>query len=142
MTRETSAEAYNRIKANGLLGQRRFQVYEELYFNGPKSANQVVRTIKANHPDIKDASLHGRLSELRDLGVVREVGFHRDEISGNKNILWDVTSNLPVKPPKKLTRKERKQIIKELLTKIGQTNILSPDSYDDLNAAWRHIKQL
>lgn len=142
MARDTSIEAYNKIKADGLLGKRRFQVYQELYFNGPKTANQVVRTIQADHPDIKDASLHGRLSELRDLGVVREVGFHNDEISGNRNILWDVTSHLPVKPPKKPTRKERKEIIKDLLKGVVDTVIMPDDKVEDLREAWKHIREL
>jgi hypothetical protein len=120
-TRDTSIEAYHAIRDNGLLSKRRFQVYDELYHNGPLTANEVVRKYQRTNPNIKDASINGRFSELERIGVIRDTGEVRvDEISGHNCILWDVTSNLPVKPEKKKTFKERKEDLLADVVKLGE----------------------
>lgn len=95
MTRKTSIEAYNKIKENGLLSKRRFQVYEYLYKNGPCIARQIHKDLAVFGTNV--SGYMGRLSELRDAGVVAEVGKVVDKETGHKVLLWDVTKNLPVK---------------------------------------------
>ena len=41
---------------------------------------------------------------MRDTGVLSEVGFKVDDDTHHTVILWDVTSKLPIKIPKKLSK--------------------------------------
>lgn len=98
--RETSIEAYNKIKDNGLLSKRRFQVYDILFEFGPMTANECFLKMKEYYAVmgvITNSNTTTRLGELRDLGVARELGKRICSVSGNKVILWDVTDGLPVK---------------------------------------------
>jgi len=47
------------------------------------------------------------MAELKDRGVVVEVGEKICSVTGKKAILWDVTDSLPVEPPKRETSKEK-----------------------------------
>lgn len=100
MIRETSIEAYNEIKANGILTKMKFETYRLLFRYGPMTANQLMAKAKLlapykTHQSIE--SLGRRLSELRDQGAVKELGKIVCPISGHKCIQWDVTSRIPVK---------------------------------------------
>ena len=86
MVRETSAAAYHEIVESGLLSKRRLQVYEYLYRNGPCTARQVSEGVPGGWK---------RLGELRDLGVVAEIGQTVCGVTAKTVILWDVTSDLP-----------------------------------------------
>ena len=39
-----------------------------------------------------------RFTELRRLGVIKEVGVRQCKISGRRSIVWDLTDSLPVYP--------------------------------------------
>ncbi len=101
MTRHTSAQAYRRIEEEGLLSNRRWQVYDILYKHGPLTANEIIRYARRYHPTANQTGFNARLSELKRIGVVVEVGEKPDAISGQKCFLWDVTEGLPLKLPKK-----------------------------------------
>lgn len=118
LTRETSAESYQQIEANGLLGKRQFQVYDVLFRKGPLTGNQIWETLKAeNEIDwISNQGAGSRLSELRNMGCVRECGIARDPFTKMNVILWDVTRDLPVKIEK---RKSKDQIIQEQVREIS-----------------------
>ena len=108
MTRQTSREAYETIKNNGMLSKRRWEAYHILYHNGPMTCGELF-----SHSDLKNLKGYrqnfvARLGELRDVGVVVELGTKKCSITGNNVILWDVTSNLPVK-----LKKEKKADITE-----------------------------
>lgn len=95
MVRRTSREAYEKILREGLLPNRRMQVYEWLYERGPATAREVERAF------ILDGNHHGRhvnkrLPELREQGVVEELGERQCAVTGENAILWDVTDALPV----------------------------------------------
>lgn len=92
------------IKENGLLSERRWQVYDVLYQNGPLTANQLVQMFIKKYPHYRltnTGSLATRLSELRDCDVVQEIAEIRCPVSSYMAILWDVTTNLPMKKEKK-----------------------------------------
>ena len=88
--RETSIEAYNEIKENGLLSKRRFQVYETLYNNGPLTTGEIWY-IYFRDQGISQNSINPRLSELVSLGVVSEVGKRSCKITG-RNVLVPMRS--------------------------------------------------
>ena len=102
--RDTSIQAYREIEESGLLSRRRFQVYQWLYRNGPATAMAVARGLAPENTN--HASYTPRVTELRNRGVVVEVGVGVDLVSGKSAILWDVNSNLPVTPEKKKTKVE------------------------------------
>ena len=108
--RQTSIDAYNTIKANGLLGKRQFQVYCYVYKNGPCTARQVFQGLAG--PTDHTGSYNTRLSELRKKGVVQEIGTTVCKQTKNEVILWDVTDKLP----KKIKKKE-----KQVCLMCGQT---------------------
>lgn len=109
--RETSEYAYLQIKEEGLLSKMRLQVYEYLYFNGPATGTEInldMRGIEGRD------NYHKRLSELRDLGVVKEVGKRKCRVTGRQAIEWDVTNELPEKS-KPRTVKPRDEHLREAL---------------------------
>ena len=103
MARRTSIDAYNTIKENGLLSQRRLQVYEFVFKNGPCTARQATKAMIRQ--GLNSGSVSTRFSELRNVGVLEEVGETTDEETNQTVILWDVTDNLPIKFEKSKKRK-------------------------------------
>jgi uncharacterized protein YwgA len=97
MTRETSIEAYHQIKDEGILSKLRWQIYEYVFKNGPVSIRDAARHFKGQYSN----SLSTRFSELRDMGVFKEVGKKIDEQTGRSVLIWDVTKKLPIKLEKK-----------------------------------------
>lgn len=98
-TRSTSARAFHEIEDNGLLTAARFKVYAKLFDIGPATGSQL-------NDALKTPSAHKRLSELYDVGVVKEVGEGTCPITGMTAILWDVTEVVP--PPRQKVRQWRK----------------------------------
>lgn len=86
MTRETSIEAYQKIQANGLLSKRRWEVYDWIYNNGPCVGN-----------DIPIDGGWKVTSQLKKIGVLKEVGEGISKKTGFKGVLWDVTEKIPEK---------------------------------------------
>jgi hypothetical protein len=89
--RQTSIQAYNDITVKKLLPRQRMAVYVWLYHNGPATASQIEQGLHS-----KDA--HKRTSELRDQGVVQEMGEADCPITGQKAIFWDVTTSAAPRP--------------------------------------------
>ena len=97
--RRTSIEAYNRIKEDGLLSERRWQVYDILYEHGPATGNELLIHFRAKFGTLYGNSpvVTSRLGELRDLGVAYEVRERDCEVTTFQAAEWDVTENLPIK---------------------------------------------
>jgi hypothetical protein len=98
--RETSIEAYRTIQENGLLSERRWQVYNTLFLNGPLTTGEIWKYYFSVHTKIPQNSINPRLSELSRLGVIRAVGTKKCTVTGHTCTIWDVTANLPVKSEK------------------------------------------
>ncbi len=104
MVRQTSIQTYHKIMDDGLLSLRRGEVYEVLFRIGPATASEVFNEyLKTYGKRISTNGSGSRLSELRDCGVVQELGTKACSITGHNVILWDVTDQLPVKPKKSKT---------------------------------------
>lgn len=120
MTRETSVEAYNTIRQNGLLSQRRWQVYDFVYQNGPCAARDATKSLM--NQGLNSGSISTRFSELKEMGLLIEVGEKVDDETKMRVILWDVTDKLPTKlSKKKLTVK---QLLKQALILLEEHNLL------------------
>lgn len=114
MTRSTSARAFHEIEDNGLLTAARFKVYEKLYAIGPATGSQL-------NDALKTPSAHKRLSELHDVGVVKEVGEGTCPITGMTAILWDVTDVVP--PPRQKVRQWKKLAQFETFLQLMRSDI-------------------
>ena len=115
MVRETSKEAWMELVHNGKLSEKRREVYKILFMEGPLTGAQVKQIYSDTRYGLSNSSetIRNRLTELRNFGVVKECGVVKCPITGNKVILWDVTSNYNLKKLK--PRLTRKQIKIELL---------------------------
>ncbi len=102
MVRETSVEAYRKIKENGLLSTKRMEVYDILYEYGPLTGMELLmkRRVVLGKKSAVDSQVRARLNELRACGVAEEVKTVECSVTGQRVILWDVTPFLPVKMDK------------------------------------------
>jgi hypothetical protein len=103
--RETSREALKTIRDNGLLSERRLQVYELLFLHGPCTGAELFEAFNIAHgrKNSSNSNILTRLGELRDCGCAKEVRTRKCTMTGQTVIEWDVTKALPrdVKKPKK-----------------------------------------
>jgi len=96
VARQTSIVAYREIEKNGLLSQRRAEVYRWVFHNGPTTARRAYKSLTKGKA-INPSSYLSRFSELRDVGVFEEIGHEIDAETNQTVIVWDVTKNLPKK---------------------------------------------
>jgi len=119
-TRETSIEAYHKVKETGLLSTLRLAVFKILCEHGPMTAGEMRKFGGAG----MNSGVYGtRLSELQRMGVVKEVETRPCNVTGHRAIVWDITHEMPVKLEKKLSRKERKQVVMDLIVTHGKRSI-------------------
>ena len=93
-TRQTSIDCYNEIKANGLLSKRRLQAYQCMLNLSPCTAGELEKEFNEKY------GLRGvwkLLSQLRDMGVVKEVGERDCRITKRNVIEWDLTEIVPLR---------------------------------------------
>jgi DNA-binding Lrp family transcriptional regulator len=90
ITRKTSRDCFRELVVLGLLPEMRRKVYRWLYNNGPATRNEVAQGI-----DMVPNDTSTRLKELRNLGVVREVGEDKCRVTSRNVILYDVTDRMP-----------------------------------------------
>lgn len=107
MTRQTSIEAYRKIKHDGLLSERRWQVYDILFEYGPLTGAEAAIAYRKKYgaSSPSNPNILTRLGELRDQGVAEEIKETICSITGQTVILWDVTERLPDKIKKKPKQK-------------------------------------
>lgn len=114
-TRKTSIEAFNKIKQEGLLSKRRFEVYEALYTSAPCTSSEAIRNAKTTFGVFGVSS---RFTELRDLGVIYEKGEKKCTITGRNVIEWDLTNGLPINF--KNNNKTKKQRINDAINSFRE----------------------
>lgn len=104
MIRETSREAYRQIKNEGLLSRVKFEVYKVVCKFGPLTAAEVHKILSRGVSD-SGGTYTSRLSELRDIGVIRELPKVPCPLTGRMAYQWEDTGKLPVKWEKPKTEK-------------------------------------
>jgi len=111
MIRDTSIESYNRIQSEGLLSKLRWAVYNHIFHNGPctgpDTENKLGGSDNGGH---FTNSITPRFAELERLGVIKSVGYRKSELTDHRQILWDVTRNIPDNSKLKV---ESKSVLKE-----------------------------
>jgi hypothetical protein len=103
MTRQTSIEVYREIKENGLLSKRRQEVFEVLFKHGPMTSGEAFYIMNVYKPDGALTQSRARFTELRNLGVIKENGTKKCNVTGKCAIVWEVTNNVPKNVPKNKT---------------------------------------
>ena len=114
MIRDTSLIVYKQIKEEGLLSERRLQVYSDLFKYGPCTANELYEKMDRKVRSTQ-ANIHPRLGELRGSGVVSEITQRQCRITNRTAIVWDVNSKLPIKPKRELSNKQKLKIALDAL---------------------------
>ncbi len=95
MTRQTSIDVYQEIKASGLLSARRWEVYRWLYSNGSATANEIAEGLGGRDRGATAC----RCTDLRKRQVVAEKGTRICKVTGRNVIEWMVVrGQLPVNP--------------------------------------------
>jgi hypothetical protein len=107
--RQTSIDAYNEIKNNGLLKKLHWQVYSHLYHHGPQTSGEVYQQLGVQQR--VPSQLRARFTELREMGVLQEVGERPCGVTGRTCIVWDVTAATPVPLPKAVARPSRASVL-------------------------------
>ena len=110
MTRQTSITAYHRLVDGGVLSKRRAEVYSATYKNGPGTGSEICETVTGHRSTY---GIGPRFTELRDMGLLRELGERKCKVTGQTVIVWDVTDRIEPLPLQK-SRRSR------LLSKIAE----------------------
>lgn len=71
MARDTSREAYNKIKEMGLLSQRRWEVYDILYSHGPMTGGEICDVIRQRWASKKQGDSFNTIAGLVVKGLFK-----------------------------------------------------------------------
>ena len=141
--RDTSREIYQKIRKEGLIGKKQIQVYEILFMYGPLTGSEVANWMDEFHQKSNvSETVRNRLNELKAMGIVTELPKAPCPVTGNTVYRYDVNSKLPVKPPRKLLKKEKLNSIKKQLIYIGRNVEMPEDKLEILQQIWREVKKL
>ena len=97
MIQQTSIDAHNEIKANGLLTGIKWMVYAWLFENGPATQKEVCAGLEM---DVR--TITPRFAEMLRDGAIQILPDYANRPcrhTGHVVSLWDVTPNLPKKAP-------------------------------------------
>jgi hypothetical protein len=131
-TRQTSIECYNQIKAEGLLSKQRLAVYSSLLQMGkPSTAREVYSTMDVAKQEAT------RFTELRNLGVIYEVGNRKCSVTGRTAIEWDLTDRLPVEI--EISYNTKKQRVANAINGLRELYKNKNTSTDE---DWRNVAEL
>ncbi len=109
MIQTTSIQTYDAIKNSGLLSDKRMKVYD-IFYENPQglTGTQVSNIFKSKFPSAEHSeTIRNRITELRDMGVLYEVGIVECEYTHRNVMKFALTDNLPVPLPKKLTLQQK-----------------------------------
>ena len=132
IVRRTSVECYKELVKNGVLPLMRRRVYRWLYTYGPLTRNEVARGIEMVPNDCST-----RLRELREFGLVREVGEDRCRVTGKNVTLYDVTDSMPT-PPRLENGKGRPEVFE--VRSCAECLPLEEDGQDCDGKCWMDTK--
>lgn len=115
MIRQTSIDAYKKIKADGTLSKRRLEALEAVVFTGGnKTHNELQKWLCDTYPTLYPPNYRNnmvaRLGELRDRGVIRETGERECTLSGIRCITWESTDEQPLEIPAEVEEKTADEI--------------------------------
>ena len=134
-TRQTSIDCYRKIKEQGLLSKKRFEVYQAILKKSPCTSGEAFAIMTTKENQISQS--RARFTELRELGVIYEVRNRKCTITGMNVIEWDLTDRLPVTV--KNTNKTKKQKVNDVLNLLRK---LYKDKDTNTNEDWVIVANL
>ena len=116
--RQTSIQAFYKVKESGILSKLRLKVYEIVCYHGPLTANEMRKYADS---EANSGVFSTRLSELQRMGAVETVGKRPCNTTGHVALVWDITGDMPTKHenPYGHLRSVKKAKKKEVLDKIS-----------------------
>jgi hypothetical protein len=104
--RQTSILAYDALKRSGKLSAGRWEVYHDVFHNGPTTSGEFFA--RAAQTTTIPSQKRARFTELRDMGLFVEADVRPCKITGNRAIAWDVTGrSSPLALPKRKSYKAK-----------------------------------
>ncbi len=133
MTRQTSIDAYNDAENSGLLSKVRAEVLYIIAHHGPMTANEAFKLLARQHNEaqhldrVSRAGQFTRLTELRDMNLIDELGTKVCTVTGRKVLLWGMSGRPIQRFERKHSRvKELEQEIARLESEIRRLRRLIP----------------
>lgn len=135
VVRQTSIDTYHAIVEEGLYAKRKADVYRTLYFHGPMTQGEVAARLIAE--GVVKSSVGGVSAAFRPMELETTIYALRvdpndpasdyltrpDATTGRACQVWDVTSNLPVKPPPRVTVREALDSALEAIARLKTENL-------------------
>jgi hypothetical protein len=109
--RQTSREAFERLRDSGALSSLRWAVYEALFHRGPMTRNELDAQLRSENAI--NASYSRRLTELERMGLIKRVSIRACRFTGRNCETWDVTDcpvPLPIDKPASKLELAREQV--------------------------------
>jgi hypothetical protein len=124
---QNSMDAFNHIKKNGLLSDKRLKVYQ-IFVQNPEglTGSEVSAIYKNNYPSSQySETIRNRITELREMGVLDEVGNVECRFTKRTVMKYRVNTKMPTKlAPKKSLNTNIDEIISDL-KKLWELTIVS-----------------
>lgn len=137
MIRETSIEAYKKIKENGLLSKINFLVYDCIAKHGPMTIKEVTEKLT----DIPATSISPCFAKLENQGVLKTNGKRKCTITNMSSLEWDLTDNVPNGKKRKATIRDLRQFIKSEYDYLNTACAMNDDNfqaYHGLRDSWKN----
>jgi hypothetical protein len=136
---QNSLDAFNHIKKNGLLSDKRLKVYQ-IFVHNPNglTGSEVSDIYKKNYPSSQHSeTIRNRITELRDMGVLDEVGNVPCKFTKRTVMKYKVNTNMPTKL---VVKKSLNTNIDEIISDLKRVWDLTTTAELDKRAVIREIK--
>jgi hypothetical protein len=136
---QNSLDAFNHIKKNGLLSDKRLKVYQ-IFVHNPNglTGSEVSDIYKKNYPSSQHSeTIRNRITELRDMGVLDEVGNVPCKFTKRTVMKYKVNTNMP---SKLVVKKSLNTNIDEIISDLKRVWDLTTTAELDKRAVIREIK--
>jgi hypothetical protein len=140
---QTSKEAYEYIKANKILSDKKQKVYDIFYeANRPMTGSEVSGIYKRMYPTSQHSeTIRNRITELNDEGFLEVIGTTICPNTKRNVSLFQLTKNIVAKKVEKETFKSKKE---KILAKMKALGLSLPQGKerDDLRVIYHLIERL
>jgi hypothetical protein len=136
---QNSLDAFDYIKKNGLLSDKRLKVYH-IFVNHPEglTGSEVSDIYKKNYPSSQHSeTIRNRITELRDMGVLDELGNVECRFTGRMVMKYAVNIKMPTKL---VAKKSLNTNIEEIITDLKKVWDLTTIDELDKRVLIREIK--
>jgi len=114
----TSKQAYLMAKDSGLLSKQRDQVFKWFCENAPCTTNELIKAVGEDYKPLFREAIHINKipSALEKMELIQVKTTRMCEVTGNNSEVWELTYNVPVKLPKKISAKKKLDMVLNLVS--------------------------